>query len=65
MPDKTDQSTTAEAEEYRRLAELAFGAARSTLNPNAAIAFHMAAFDYLAKAKALDQNPPNHPPPAS
>lgn len=61
MSDDPDQksTTTPTAEEYRRLAEVAYGAAMSTLNPKAATAFYIAALDYMAKAKALNPSIPD------
>ena len=57
--DPNHKSTTPTAEEYRRLAEAAYGAAMSTLNPKAASAFYIAARNYLAQAKALDPTIPD------
>lgn len=60
MPHRPDlESPAVTAVQYRRLAEIAAGQAKATLNPKAAEAFFEASQEYMAKAKALDPDIPD------
>lgn len=60
VPDKREhESHRLTAEQYMRLAEIAFGQAKATLSPKASKAFFEVGKDYLAQAKAIDPTIPD------